>query len=249
MATQSSGLMDFEVWRPLERFGLANSFFELHGDTIIYTWLTLAILLAMAIAIRLTLKKGSGFFYFVITSTTSFTMDFMSQALGFFSLTHYSFVGALFIFIFLCNTLALLPLAEEPTRDINTTLALGIISFFYIQTNAIRVHGIKEYSKEFFSPIFVMFPLHIVGKLATIVSISFRLFGNIFGSFIITKIWMQAISASAIYQLTALAIGANLLVMLFFGLFEGFLQAFVFTMLTITYLAIAIAKEEEHLEV
>ncbi len=246
---QESGLMDFHVWRPLQYFGVENSYFGLNSETIIFTWLALAVLLAIAIAIRLTLKKGSGFFYFVITSITSFTMDFISQSLGSFSLTHYAFVGTLFIFILLCNTIALVPLAEEPTRDLNTTLALGIISFFYIQTNAIRTHGIKEYSKEFFSPIFIMFPLHVVSKLATIVSISFRLFGNIFGSFVITKIWMQALSTSAIYQLIAMAIGANLVVMLFFGLFEGFLQSFVFSMLTITYLSIAITKEEKHLEV
>jgi len=249
MAGESTGLLATHHWRPLAPFGFEHSFFFLNADTLIYTWLALLILTLGLVTVQRALKKGSGFLYFIITSATSFTMDFVSQALGYFSLAHYSFIGALFVFILLCNTLSLLPLAEEPTSDINTTLALGIISFFYIQTNAIRAHGFKAYSKEFFSPIFIMFPLHVIGKLATIVSISFRLFGNIFGSAIITKIWLQALATSAIYEILGIVLGANLAIMLFFGLFEGFLQAFVFSMLTVTNLAIAITKEEETLEV
>ncbi len=249
MAGENTGLLATHHWRPFASLGFEHSFFDLNADTLIYTWLALTILAIGIIAIQRALKKGSGFLYFLVTSVTSFTMDFVSQALGTFSLAHYCFIGTLFTFILLCNTLSLLPLAEEPTNDLNTTLALGIISFFYIQTNAIRAHGIKNYSKEFFSPIFVMFPLHVVGKLATIVSISFRLFGNIFGSAIITKIWLQALGTSALYEILGIALGANLAIMLFFGLFEGFLQAFVFSMLTVTNLAIAINKEEEVLEV
>jgi F-type H+-transporting ATPase subunit a len=249
MKGESTGLLEVHHWHPLKTFGFEQDFFALDAHTIIFTWLALGIIFASLLAIRAVLKKGSGFAYFVITNTASFAMDFIGQSLGEFSLAHFSFIGTLFIFIFLCNTLSLLPLAEEPTSDLNTTLALGILSFFYIQTNAIRVHGIKKYSKEFFTPLFLMFPLHVVGKLAQIVSISFRLFGNIFGSTIITKIWLQALSKSVIFEILGLVVGANLAIMLFFGLFEGFLQAFVFSMLSLTYLAIATAKEEEPLEV
>jgi F-type H+-transporting ATPase subunit a len=134
---------------------------------------------------------------------------------------------------------------EEPTKDISTTLALGIISFIYVQTYTIKTQGFREYIKEFLVPFFLMAPLHIIGKLATIVSISFRLFGNIFGGSIISKLYLNLLQKSIFLELAGIVTGLNLLVISFFGIFEAFLQAFVFTMLTLTYLALGSQHDEE----
>lgn len=99
--------------------------------------------------------------------------------------------------------------------------------------------------KEFFHPFFVMFPLNLISHFSKIISISFRLFGNIFGGSIITQIYTSAISVSFFAELFGLFSGINFLVLSFFILFEGLIQAFVFTMLTLTYLAIAVQSEEE----
>ena len=132
---------------------------------------------------------------------------------------------------------------DEPTKDLNTTLALGIISFLYIQIYTVKAHGFKEYLKEYLTPFFLMLPLNIIGKLATIVSISFRLFGNIFGGSIISHIYLHAIQGSLLLETLGLTLGINLAILIFFGLFEGFLQAFVFAMLSLTYLSIALQGE------
>lgn len=167
------------------------------------------------------------------------------QSLGRFMYGHFMFITALFIFILTCNIISIIPwLEHEPTSDINTTLSLGIISFFYTQINGIREHGFFGYLKEYIEPAFVMAPIHVIGKLASIVSISCRLFGNIFGGSIIMKLYFGSISQSVIMQIVGLAIGLNFLIIFFFGLFEGFLQAFVFTMLSLTYLSLAVAHEE-----
>ena len=134
---------------------------------------------------------------------------------------------------------------EEPTASINTTLALAIIGFFYIQIHAIKHHGIKEYAKEYFQPFFLMLPLHIVGKLSNIVSMSFRLFGNIFGGATISKIYLSLIKSSIVYEVLGILSGINFIFPLFFGLLEGLLQAFVFTMLTLSYLSIALNSETD----
>jgi F-type H+-transporting ATPase subunit a len=81
--------------------------------------------------------------------------------------------------------------------------------------------------------------------LATIISISFRLFGNIFGGSIISEIWFGFLGKSIFFELGGILTGVNFLVLGFFGMFEAFLQAFVFTMLTLTYLSIGIQHEEE----
>jgi F-type H+-transporting ATPase subunit a len=91
-----------------------------------------------------------------------------------------------------------------------------------------------------------MLPLNVIGKLATVVSISFRLFGNIFGGSIISSIYFNAIQGRFLLELIGLISGINLIMVLFFGIFEGFLQAFVFSMLSLTYLSIALQGEGGH---
>jgi len=137
-----------------------------------------------------------------------------------------------------------IPWLKEPTTDLNTTIALGLISFFYTQAVSIKTRGLFQYIKGYFSPFFLMLPLNIIGKLASIVSLSFRLFGNIFGGAIITDLHFGLLEKSVVFQVLGIASGFNLVLKLFFGLFEGCLQAFVFTMLTLTYLSIALQTDE-----
>jgi F-type H+-transporting ATPase subunit a len=152
----------------------------------------------------------------------------------------------LFIFIFACNTFAIIPGIEEPTRDLNTALACGLVSFVYIQYEAIKRQGIRAYISSYFKPIFLLFPINVIGRLATLISMSFRLFGNIFGGALITQIYFSAISVHWVLQAVALLSGINILIVGFFTLFEGTLQAFVFMMLTLTYLALVFQDEGGH---
>ncbi len=226
--------------------GIDHPFFRINTATAVHTWILLGFLLILLLPVRFFLLKHKSLARFILLSGISFFVDLCNQALGHFSFAHFSFITALFLFILSCNIVSIIPWMEEPTKDVNTTLALGFISFFYIQTVAIYKHAILTYIKEYFSPFFFMFPLNIVGKLASIVSISFRLFGNIFGGSMIPKIYFGLIQGSLIGETIGLVLGFNLGLMLFFTLFEGFLQAFVFTMLTLTYLSIAVHGEGDH---
>ena len=159
---------------------------------------------------------------------------------------HFSFTTALFVFILFCNLITtFIPWLHEPTADLNTTLALGITQFIYVQASAINAHGMLEYFRELATPWFLL-PLHITGKLAQIISISFRLFGNIFGGTIIVQILQMLKSGVWYLESATLLTGLNLVVALFFGIFEGLIQAFVFYMLTLTYLAIGIQPPPAH---
>ena len=241
---EGTNFLHTSTWQPLERFNITHPFFALNKETIIYTWLALIILLILILIARLILKNRSDITtYLMVTFVRSF-MDLTKQTLGRFSSNHFYFITALFCFLVLCNCLALLPWTEEPSKDINTTLAMGIISFLYIQFYAIKARGLWHYIKEYFSPFFLMFPLHVIGKLSSIISLSFRLFGNIFGGSVISNIWLAAIKGSIVFETIGLLSGINIMMILFFILFEGVLQAFVFAMLSLTYLAIAIAGEE-----
>ena len=132
-----------------------------------------------------------------------------------------------------------LPAFEEPTSDYNVPLALALLFVVAIGHGAhIRKHGIGGYIKSYFDPGgvmgLIMFPLNVVGKIAEVVSISFRLFGNIFGGVVILVV------VSGLLHHIVLPVG----LMAFFGVFVGTVQAFVFTMLALTYISLGVAEDE-----
>jgi len=222
-----------------------HPFFTINTKTVIHTWIILLLLFMVLLPVKWILYHTRIGRFIILSFINSFA-DLTKQSLGYFSFAHFSFLASLFLFILACNIIPLIPWLEEPTSDLNTTLALGITSFMYTQSSGIMAHGFVRYiKKEFLSPFFLMFPLNLIGKLASIVSMSLRLFGNIFGGSIITRLYFSAIQGSILPEIIGIVSGVNILMVFFFTLFEGFLQAFVFTMLTLTYLAINVQKSKK----
>lgn len=133
-----------------------------------------------------------------------------------------------------------LPAPIEPTQNVSTTLGLALLFVLLIgHGSSIYYNGITGYLKDYFSPGgfigLVMCPLNVVGKVAEIVSISFRLFGNMFGSAVIISVVSGLIGYLV---LPPFMYG-------FFGVFVGTVQAFVFTMLALTYISSGSAENPE----
>jgi F-type H+-transporting ATPase subunit a len=264
-----SGFEHEIFWYPLRIFGVDHPFFTLNSSTIISTWIALSIIVILCLLARLVIRPQQDHSETLLLTTnltaadygryfaTSVIRSFMSlveQSTGTFVHRYFSFIASLFIFILICNWVALIPYSEEPTKDLNTTLALGIIALLYIQKEIIKVHGFRHYLKEYFLPVSTFFPLNIfiglcfapfkiLGELATVISLSFRLFGNIFGGAIIMKILHESIRGSLFGQIIN-TLFSHLLLVGFFILFEGGLQAFVFAILTLTNIGMATAIEE-----
>ena len=146
------------------------------------------------------------------------------------SKTYAPLICALFMFLLLSNWIGIVPHLEEPTKDLNTPLSLGLLGFVLAHYAGIKNKGIKEYCKEYFQPIFFMMPLNVIGELAKVISISFRLFGNIMGGSIIILVVSHLIYSIVLPPLLNA----------FFGLFVGAIQAFVFTMLTLVYISVQV---------
>jgi F-type H+-transporting ATPase subunit a len=198
--------------------------------------------MALTLVCRYFLHKKDSVVRFCLLEAISALMTMCKQTLDHFSYHHFSFIASLFIFIFACNAMSIIPYVEEPTVDLNTALALGIISFLYREYYTIKTAGILTYIKSYFQPIFIMMPLNIVGKLSSILSISFRLFGNILGGSVISNIYTSTVSSSIIGAMINFT-GMSLVIAGFFGLFEGFVQAFIFSVLTLTSIGIATNKD------
>ena len=200
-------------------------------EAIVMTWIVMAGLIAFGIfAVR---KKGvvphsmqvlGEFFVSQLYELTEDTLDKeMAKTYG-------PLTCALFMFLVISNWLGIIPHLEEPTKDLNTPLGLGIMGFLIAHFAGIKSKGIKNYLKEYCAPIFFMAPLNVIGELAKVISISFRLFGNIMGGSIIILV---------VSYLTYSVLLPPLL-NAFFGLFVGTIQAFVFTMLTIVYISLQV---------
>lgn len=229
-------------WDLLEWFGIYHPFLKVTAPTLIATWVVIGLIIVSIIACRLVLSYKKNIFQHALLFGAEAFMDLCSQTLGMFHYGHFSFLITLFIFILYCNLMGVVPFLEEPTGDLNTTIALGTISFLYVNYYAIKVHGIKNYTLEYFKPFFLMLPLNIMSKFSSILSISFRLFGNLMGGSIITAIYMNQVGQfpSAWYFAWIPLAGSigSVFISVFFGIFESFIQAFVFAMLSLTYLSL-----------
>ena len=150
------------------------------------------------------------------------------------------YLGSLFLFIFTLNMLGVIPAFRSPTMTLSTTAALGLTTIIMVQGYAIRDTGFWPYLKHYtagtaFPLMLLMIPVEIIGELAKPMSLSLRLFGNIFGE------------DNVIEQLMTLGGWIPVQIpMLLLALFTSFLQAFIFTTLSTIYIASKVVHEGGH---
>jgi F-type H+-transporting ATPase subunit a len=154
-------------------------------------------------------------------------------------------IGTTFIFILSLSLIGLVPGFVSPTANTNTTVSLALMAFLLVQYIAITRVGFISYIKHFLGdPIWLaplMLPLHIIGELARPLSLSIRLFGNIFGEETVIAVFVLIVTS----VLGKLLIPLQFPMMLF-AIFGGFIQALVFSMLVCIYIAVALQGHEEH---
>lgn len=202
-----------------------------------YAWLAMAILIGLSLAARFSLKKTApsgvqNLLETVVGGLENFVVDIMGPE-G----KHYlSLIGSLFLFILVCNLMGLIPGFDSPTANINTTLALALVSFTATHYIGIKRHGFS-YIKHFMGPMWalapLMLPIELISHFARVMSLTFRLFGNMVAKH--KLLLVLALLAPYIAPVPILGL----------GLLVAFVQALVFTLLTMLYLAGSI--EEAHL--
>ena len=212
----------------IKLFGL-NLVFNV--ETIIMTWIVMAALIVFGFLAT----RKIGFLpnpfqvvgEFLVKAFYDLTKDALDENMA---KTYFPLICSLFMFLLLSNWLGMFPKLGEPTKDLNTPLGLGIMGFVIAHYAGIKAKGFKGYIKEYFQPIFFMAPLNVIGELAKVVSISFRLYGNILGGAIIILVVSHLIYSLVLPPL----------LLCFFSLFVGTIQAFVFTMLSVVYISVQV---------
>lgn len=135
----------------------------------------------------------------------------------------------------------LVPLFRSPSADLNMTLAMAILAIGIVQVAGIMAHGVGGRIKHMADPWWI-FPLELIAEVSRIVSLSFRLFGNVFAGEVLVAV-MVGIAAATWFAIATLAVPT---VFLFLEVLFGFVQALVFALLTLIYLALAVAGHDEH---
>ena len=145
-------------------------------------------------------------------------------------------VGTFAVFIGVANLFGLFFFLQPPTGTLSTTLALAVISFVYFNYRGIREKGLLGYLKHFTGPLLLIAPLffviEMIGTFARILSLSLRLFMNIFGEHTTTNVFAELVPIVVPWPMMAL------------GIFTAVLQAYVFALLSAVYVAEAVEHEE-----
>ena len=146
-------------------------------------------------------------------------------------------VGTVGAFVFTCNMIGLIPGFMSPTSKLNVTIGCALVVFFYYHAEGVKAHGLK-YFNQFVGPIPalapLMVPIEMLSHLSRPVSLSMRLFGNIFSEDLLIVIMASIIPYFLPLPFMALSI------------FTAVIQSFVFVLLSCIYIGGAVANEEEH---
>jgi F-type H+-transporting ATPase subunit a len=210
-----------------EIIGLGD--FAHHYPHVIYSWLVMILLIVLGVigakGISMVPTKGQNLFEIIVGGIEEFIVDVAGEE----GRRFFPILATVFIYIFVCNLLGLVPGFYPPTANLNTTLSCALVVVPMTHIIGVMYHGPK-YIKHFMGPIWwmvpIILPIEIIGHVARILSLSIRLFGNMSGHELVL----------AILFLLAGAFFAPLPIMAL-GIFVSLVQAFVFFLLSTMYFA------------
>lgn len=205
-------------------------------DTVVSTWLMMAIIIGLAVLIRR--KRPT-----ILEMLLDFLEDLISSLIGDHPVREYiPFLGSLAIFVGFANVLSVIPsfplpgghllMVVAPTRDLNTPVALAVVVFLSVHYYGMQQQGIVGYLRNLASPVF-LFPLEIVGQVSRTVSLAVRLFGNVLSTELIVLV---------VFTLVPLVVPLPVIGL---NIFTGLLQAYIFTALAAVYISSGLEEAEE----
>ena len=203
--------------------------------TIVFTWLVMALLVIFSwlvtrnLSSSTRLSRGQNLLEVLVLGIASQIQEVSQQKPE----PYIPFVGTLFIFIAVSNLLSVVPFYQPPTGSLSTTAALAICVFFAVPLYGIRKLGFKDYLKQYLQPSPIMLPFNIIGEFSRTLALAVRLFGNVMSGTMIVGILLS---------IAPLFVPA---VMQVFGLLTGLIQAYIFAILAMVFIAAATQVEEE----
>ena len=190
-------------------------------NSVVSTWIMMALIVGGVLILR---KKAP----IVLELLIDFVDDLAGNFIPGPTSPYVPFLGTLIIFILVANLFGNIPLMFTPTRDINTPLALALVSLAASFAFGLKAKGLLGFSKSRLTP---MLPLDLIGYISRTMSLTLRLFGNIIASEVIIAV---------LFDLVPIGIP---LIMVALGSITGILQAYVFTVLNASYIASMVGND------
>jgi F-type H+-transporting ATPase subunit a len=203
--------------------------------TLLFTWLVMAILVAGSWLITRNLSTGArlsrwqNMLEVVVITARDQIEEVSQQKAG----RYLAFIGTLFIFIAVANILAIVPGYLAPTGSLSTAAALAICVFIAVPIFGVAQQGLGGYMRQYIEPSPIMLPFNIIGELSRTLALAVRLFGNIMSGTMI---------AGILLSITPLFVPV---VMQALGLLTGLIQAYIFAILAMVYIASATRAHQE----
>ena len=221
------------------------------SETLVVSWIVMALITGLCIWLTHDLKvekisKRQAVAEMLVEMANKFVIGNAGEKFR----TLIPFVTALFATSVVSNLLSLIGL-RSPTADLSTEAAWAIVVFIMITAQKIKTSGIGGYLKGFTTPIAVMTPFNVLSELATPISLACRHFGNILSGVVINALIYGALALASskllgllpgvlggvLSQIPILSVGLPAITSVYFDWFSGVMQAFIFCMLTVMYIA------------
>jgi F-type H+-transporting ATPase subunit a len=210
------------------------SFIKLNA-TILFTWLVMALLTVGSWLVTRSIKadfsftRGQNLLESIVTAAMDQIREISQQD----PKPFLTFIGTLFLFIVVSNILAIVPGFQPPTASLSTTAALAIIVFLAVPIFGIRKLGVRDYLRQYIQPTPIMLPFNIIGEFSRTLALAVRLFGNVMSGGLIAAILLAIVPLLFPIVFQAL------------GLLTGLIQAYIFAILAMVYIASATSRIED----
>ena len=221
------------------------------SETMVVSWIVMLLITGLCIWLTHDLKveniyKRQAAAEMLVEMANKFVVGNMGEAFRYFI----PFVAALFATSVVSNLISLIGL-RSPTADLSTEAAWAVVVFIMITSQKIKTNGVGGYLKGFTTPIAIMTPFNVLSELATPVSMACRHFGNILSGVVINGLLYGALAVASsallgllpgilgdiLSKIPILDVGIPAILSVYFDWFSGIMQAFIFCMLTVMYIA------------
>ena len=228
-----------------ERFG------DLLGNPITQTTVTIfvssVVLIIIAFIINKSILKRPGKFQVVVEKLVNMLYGLVEDTMGKHNVRFAPFIGTIFLSSILCTLLGTTQVFRSATADLSVTAAWALVTSVMVWYCNIKNFGFKSWLKGFTEPVVVMTPMNIISEIAQPLSMAFRHFGNVAGGSVLTSLIYAALALASnlilgwipgfVGNIPFFQTGIPAFLSLYFDLFSGFVQAFVFSLLTMIYIA------------
>ncbi|MBQ3490627.1 MAG: F0F1 ATP synthase subunit A [Clostridia bacterium] len=197
------------------------------------------------------LKKRPGRMQVILEKLITMLYNLVEDTMGKHNLVFAPYIGTLFLSSIMGTLIGMTQIFRSTTADLSVTLAWAIVTSVMVWYHNIKNFGVKTWLKGFTEPIVVMTPMNIVSEIAQPISMAFRHFGNVAGGSVLTSLIYGALAALTSFLFSWLPeavaalfppifqIGIPAFLSIYFDLFSGFVQALVFSLLTMVYVGSA----------